>query len=96
MKDVVLLPEEVAGLNEAVTGLNKGTLDGAVTVFRGGGSNFILVRQNTNDKKPLDSAMSWNIHPMKEISVIIESWLKSLSVYNHSYNDSKYSYTFIK
>ena len=47
------------------------------------GSNFTLVRQNSTDKKPVDSiCISLNIHPMQEISVIPESWLKSLPVYN--------------
>ena len=50
---------------------------------RAGGSNFTLVRQNITDKKPVDSiCMSWNIHPMQEISLMPKSWLKSLSAYN--------------
>ena len=51
--------------------------------YRAGGSNFTLVRPNATDKKPVDSiCMSWNIHPMQEISVMPESWLKSLPVCN--------------
>ena len=45
----------------------------------GGSTDFTLVRQNTTDKKPLDSVcISWNMHPMQEISVMPESWLKLL------------------
>ena len=33
-------------------------------------------------------AVSWSIHPMQEILVMLESWLKSLPVYNNSYNYS--------
>ena len=69
---------KIKGLENLYT-LKFGAAGMQVTPVTGGrGSNLALGRQNTTDKKPLDSiCMSWNIHPMLEISAMLEScsWL---------------------